>query len=1034
MAKRRVYELARELNMTNKELLDKLREFNIEVKNHMSSLEEDEIVKLKDSLFGNKDVADIEDTRVRPNIIRRRRKPKAEDEALSGEAATPALESSETAPETVSEIASEAAPDTRSDEESISLEATAATTAQKEETPAAEVEEEAAPAEPEKARKEEPDSETVKPEEPRKAEEKPKKTPKKQQPAKIISSAPVTAEPPVTTDVEKERKITEPEKMAAQKESQKEAPEKQAAEENAETTETPVKAATAEGPPEEPEVGETAEPLVDERIDQPEIKAAARATESPESIEAKSEPDETEKEKISGEEKPIKPKKGKKKPKVSPARIISLPEKTEPVPQPVAKAPEKPPKRTEEKPRKPVIATEKVPDPRFDSPAAKMEAEDKKKSRKKKTEPAIAADEAQDKTKKGKKQTSFKRKEVVTGDALYDQRFGRVRKGRKKGKAARPVTDKTQITIPKAIKRRIKVDETIVLADLAKRMGIKGSELIKKLMGMDIMVTLNQTIDFDTASLLANEFEFEVEPASFEEESIIRNEQDSPEELISRPPVVTIMGHVDHGKTSLLDVIRHSKVADKEAGGITQHIGAYHVPYEKGDIVFLDTPGHEAFTAMRGRGAQVTDIVILVVAADDGVMPQTIEAIDHSRAAGVPIIVAVNKIDKPGADPEKIKRELADRNLVPEDWGGDTIFVNVSAKEQTGIDEILEMILLQAEVLELKANPNKRARGYVIESRQETGRGPVATVLISEGSVNIGDAVVAGMYYGKIRAMFNDKGKAIKKAGPSYPVEIIGLTGVPMAGDEFIGVADEKDAKHVSEHRLQKQRSMDLAKTSRMSLEGLYEQMIDGEVKDLNLIIKADVQGSIEALKDSLTSLSTNEVKINIIHSATGTIHESDISLAAVSDAIILGFNVRPTGKVAQMAEEEHVSIRYYNVIYDAIKEIKNAMLGLMASTFEERVIGRAEVRQVFHVPSVGSIAGCMVIDGKIQRNQSVRIVRDGIVIHDGKISSLKRFKDDAKEVLRNYECGIGIERFNDVKVGDIIECYYLEEVKPIFE
>ncbi len=573
-----------------------------------------------------------------------------------------------------------------------------------------------------------------------------------------------------------------------------------------------------------------------------------------------------------------------------------------------------------------------------------------------------------------------------------------------------------------------------MLADLAKRMGIKGSELIKKLMGMDIMVTINQTIDFDTASLLAGEFDFEVERASFEEDAIIKTEQDSPEQLQFRPPVVTIMGHVDHGKTSLLDVIRHAKVADSEAGGITQHIGAYHVPHKNGDIVFLDTPGHEAFTAMRGRGAQVTDIVILVVAADDGVMPQTIEAIDHSKAAGVPIIVAINKIDKPGAEPDRIKREISEKGLVPEDWGGDTIFVEVSAKEQTGIDDLLEMIILQSEVLELRANPNKRARGYVIESKLETGRGPVATILVSEGTLNTGEAVVAGMFYGKIRAMFDDKGAPIKKAGPSFPVEIIGLSGVPMAGDELIGVADEKDAKHVSEHRMQKQRSLDLAKTSRMSLDKLYEKMLEGEVKDLNLIIKADVQGSIEALKDSLTRLSTDEVKINVIHSATGTIHESDISLAAVSNAIILGFNVRPTGKVVQLAEEENVNIRYYNIIYDAIKEIKDAMLGLMASTYEERVIGRAEVRQVFMVPNAGAIAGCMVIDGKIQRNQSVRIVRDGIVVHDGKIASLRRFKDDVKEVHHNYECGIGIEKFNDVKVGDIIECYYLEEVKPVLE
>jgi translation initiation factor IF-2 len=421
----------------------------------------------------------------------------------------------------------------------------------------------------------------------------------------------------------------------------------------------------------------------------------------------------------------------------------------------------------------------------------------------------------------------------------------------------------------------------------------------------------------------------------------------------------------------------------------------------------------------------------VVIAADDGVMPQTIEAIDHSKAAGVPIIVAINKIDKAGADLDKIKRELAEKDLVPEEWGGDTICVPVSAKQETGLDELLEMVLLQSEVLELKANPSKLARGFIVESKLETGRGPVATVLISEGTLHTGEPVVSGIYYGKIRAMFDDMGKAVKEAGPSYPVEIIGLSGVPMAGDELMAVADEKDAKQVSEHRMEKQRSKDLSKTTRMSLESLYEKMQEGEVKDLNLIIKADVQGSIEALRDSLTKLSTDEVKVNVVHSAAGTIHESDVSLAAVSNAIILGFNVRPSAKVSHLAEDENVDIKYYNVIYNAIKDIKDAMVGMMDSRFEDRVLGRAEVRQVFHVPGTGSVAGCMVLEGKIQRGQPIRLVRDGIVIHEGKLASLKRYKDDVREVTHNYECGMGIEKFNDIKEGDIIECYMMEEIKP---
>ncbi|RLC11567.1 MAG: translation initiation factor IF-2, partial [Deltaproteobacteria bacterium] len=536
------------------------------------------------------------------------------------------------------------------------------------------------------------------------------------------------------------------------------------------------------------------------------------------------------------------------------------------------------------------------------------------------------------------------------------------------------------------------------------------------------------------ASLVASEFNYEVEKASFEEEEIIQSKKDDLRQLKDRPPVVTIMGHVDHGKTSLLDAIRQTNVIGSEAGGITQHIGAYYVSVNDRQVVFLDTPGHEAFTAMRARGAEITDLVVLVVAADDGVMPQTIEAINHAKAAGVPILVAVNKIDKPDANPERVQRELAEYGLSPEAWGGDTIFVNVSAKEKIGIEELLDMILLQADVLELKANPDKLARGHVIEARLDPGKGPVATVLVQEGTLHAGDAIVCGLHYGKLRAMVNDRGNRLDKAGPSMPVEIQGLSGVPMAGDEFVAVADEKLAKQVSFHRRQKHRMRELVRSSKLTLEKYYEQMKGGLVKDLNLVIRADVQGSIEALADALHKLPSTEIKINIVHSATGAITESDIMLAAVSKAIILGFNVRPNPKVKELANEQGVDIRFYDVIYNVVNDIKAAMAGLMEPTYKEHILGRVEVRQTFNIPKVGTIAGCYVTEGKIQRGQPVRLLRDGVVIYDGKISSLRRFKDDVKEVQSGYECGLGIENYNDIKVGDVIECYYMEEIKPVVE
>ncbi|MDX1707059.1 MAG: translation initiation factor IF-2 [Desulfobacterales bacterium] len=857
MAKLRVYELARDLNMTNKVLIAKLNDLDIDVKSHMSALEEDIVTRIKSSLFGAKEET-VEETRIKPTVIRRRRKkvkaevvepPAAEVEAQETEAAA-------TRAETASEKANQEASPKEAVEEAL---------------------------------------ETAAEEEPEKAE------------------APVVEEKPAAKE---EVKITKVRKK----------------EPSAKIIKLPVKPA----------------------------------------------------------EKPLK----EKKTAPQKAKIATLPSR----------------KGIDEQP----------------SPAEDLAPSAKKKRKRQKQYEESEVDK-----KFLKKKISFRRKAVIEGEDLYGAGY-RPRKQRKMGKGKKPVGgQKTQITVAKAIKRRIKIDDAIILSELAKRMGIKANEIIKFMMGMGSMATVNQTVDFDTATLIANEFDYEVERASFEEEALLKQETDDPAKLIPRPPVVTIMGHVDHGKTSLLDVIRQSRISEMEAGGITQHIGAYLVDTDKGQVAFLDTPGHEAFTAMRARGAQVTDIVVLVVAADDGVMPQTNEAINHARAADVPIIVAINKIDKQNAEPDKVQRELAEIGLTPEEWGGDTIYVKVSAKEGEGIDELLEMISLQAEVLELKANPDKLATGHVVEAKIDSGRGSIATVLVKEGTLRTGDPFVCGMHYGRIRAILDDRGNLIESAGPSIPVEIVGLSGVPMAGDEFFALKDEKNAKQVSEYRQQKQRSKELAQSNRLSLDKLYERMQEGEVKDLNLIIKADVHGSIEALKDSLTKLSNDEVNVNVVHSASGTIAESDISLATVSNAIIIGFNVRPTPKVQALANDEKVDMRFYSVIYDVIKDVKSAMAGMMASTFEEHVLGTAEVREVFQIPKIGNIAGCYVTDGKIERGQKLRLLRDGIVIFEGKNSSLRRFKDDVKEVQAGYECGIGIEHFNDIKVGDTIDCYYLKEIRP---
>ncbi|MEW6219213.1 MAG: translation initiation factor IF-2, partial [Thermodesulfobacteriota bacterium] len=613
----------------------------------------------------------------------------------------------------------------------------------------------------------------------------------------------------------------------------------------------------------------------------------------------------------------------------------------------------------------------------------------------------------------------------VAGLKMRRQR--RMTAGGKKKKAQLPAAE---IAPPKAIKRRIKVPETISVGDLARRMGIKASELIAKLLEMGVFATVNQALDVDTATIVAADFGYEVEKGYFEEETVLGPEaEEGGGEVLPRPPVVTVMGHVDHGKTSILDAIRKTDVAAGEAGGITQHIGAHYVRSSAGDVVFLDTPGHAAFTAMRARGAQVTDVVVLVVAADDGVMDQTREAINHAQAAKVPIVVAVNKIDKPNADPMRVKRELSDLGLMPEEWGGSAIYCECSAKKNVGINELVENILLQAEVLDLKADPTRRARGHVLEAKLDKGRGAVATVLVQQGTLRPGDAFVCGTVFGKVRSLFSDKGEALAEAGPSMPVEVQGFSGVAQAGDEFIVLADEKTAKQVGLHRQMKARETELAATNKISLDKLFERMSQGEVKELLVILRADVQGTLEAFGEAIQKLSTDAIKVRVLHGGTGAITDTDIMLASASNAVIIGFNVRPSSKVMELAQRESVDIRFYDVIYHAIEDIRKAMVGMLEPTYVEKVVGGAEVRQTFNVPKVGTIAGCYVTSGKVERSNRVRLVRDGVVVYTGRLASLKRFKDDVREVATGYECGVHLESYNDIKVGDVLELFVLDEV-----
>jgi translation initiation factor IF-2 len=656
-------------------------------------------------------------------------------------------------------------------------------------------------------------------------------------------------------------------------------------------------------------------------------------------------------------------------------------------------------------------------------------AEDEERKREEERARKLAEEKRRREQEKSKAKTRYGRKELhVAGGAATRRR----KPGGMRHRATSSGPTEHGFSRPTApVQREVAVPEAITVSDLAKQMAVKASEVIKVLMQMGIMVTINQPLDQDTAFLVVEEMGHTAKAADMKdiEQELSAEEPELKGDAVSRPPVVTVMGHVDHGKTSLLDFIRHSHVVDAEAGGITQHIGAYHVETERGIITFLDTPGHAAFTAMRARGAQATDIVILVVAADDGVMPQTREAIQHSRAAGTPIIVAVNKIDKPDSDPDRVKTELSKEEVIPEEWGGEDIFVNVSAITGEGVDTLLENVLLQAEVMELTANPDSGARGVVVESSLDKGRGPIATLLIQQGTLKRGDMILAGQEYGRVRAMFNEAGEAIQTAGPSMPAVVQGLSGVPMAGDEMLAVANERKARDAASQRQDRQREGRLARQQAANLQNLFESMGKEEQTSVNLLIRGDVQGSVEALRDSLTSLSNDEVKVNIVASGVGAITENDASLAQASGAIIIGFNVRADATARKVIQEHELDLHYYSVIYDAIDVVKKAITGLLGTEIREKILGLAEVKDVFRSSKMGAIAGCLVVEGVVRRANPIRVLRDNVVIFEGELESLRRFKDEAKEVQSGTECGIGVKMYNDVKPGDHIECFERIEV-----
>ncbi len=945
MTKIRVHELAKEFNMENKDFIDRIARLGILVKNHMSTLTDPQVLKIRQQ-FSETRSEKVEEKRIGREVIRRRKRVEVQ---LEPEAVQPVAE--EAVPSPVPETAEQPA------EMAVEVESVP-------EIPAG-MEAGSLPEE---------------------IETPPEPAPPAGEPETIAPPEPIREAAEARSAVSKKQPAHEAARII------RPAPQPPAPEQRAETSEAPParqlrpaappSAKAAPAPPAEPK------PV-----------APVKPAGVPRSVDLAEEEDEEGKAR-----KKSKKRRRKKVKKEEPARIIKLPELMG--------------EEGEEEPDLTDLAA------RFGSGEA-VDLKDHRRARK--------PEDAEKGPVRG-----LRRKEVFQKEDLYTKKelAAQDDRGRARGTARtlRREPPKPEPAAAKIGKKRIKIDEAITVANLAKQMGMKAGEVIKRLLDLGLPANINQALDFDSAAIVASDFDFEIEKTAFEEEEVLQVQKDRVEDMMPRPPVVTVMGHVDHGKTSLLDAIRHTNVIGGEAGGITQHIGAYHVRLDRGDIVFLDTPGHEAFTSMRARGAKVTDIVILVVAADDGVMQQTIEAINHAKAAEVPIIVAINKIDKPNANVDRVKRELSEHGLIPEEWGGSTTMVEISAKKRVGIDDLLEMVILQAELLELKANPEKPSRGRVIEAKLDKGRGPVATVLVQEGSLKAGDAYVCGIYSGRVRTMFDDRGQKIESAGPSLPVEVLGFSGVPNAGDDFIVLADEKQAKNVAEHRLLKFRERELSRTSKITLENLFDQIQDGEVKELKLILKTDVHGSLEAIADSLIKLSTSEVKVNLIHQGTGAVTETDVMLASASNAIIIGFNMRPDPKVQELAEQEKVDLRFYDVIYQLLDDIKAAVVGMLKPIYKENVIGRAEVRQTFQVPKMGMIAGCSVLDGRVERNAKARVLRDQVIVYEGKLNSLKRFKDDVKEVKAGFECGIGVENFNDIKVGDILEVFEILEIKQVLE
>jgi translation initiation factor IF-2 len=969
-----VDDLARDLKVRNEDLLRELVTMGFEVEGPESPLETDDPAALRAQLVTMLPQREVVEKRIRPTVIRRRMKPNAE--AVQG-----MEEAQEETGEELADAPSAAPP--VSDERPEAIREEAKKPLKKTKRPEAARIIQVAPPKPEVARKPEL---VARPEPTGKPTTGPEKEPvaKSEPPTPDVVAQPAAqselAAPATTSAAERGQEVAE--------EFMRPAPE-EAGLSPAHALQTPVVETREVAVPGGPQPYDEKRPA-EERSAKKKKKKEKRMQPAQiiGKVELKKEPP-REPERPERTERPEHP---ERRERHEPPRIIS---------------PAPPPRRVEVREVVPVVL-----------PETEEEKRAKKKKERKLHEKPVEERVDDDKGK------IRRRKEVVLRNDLYDER---TRHGRLRGRGKK-VKRKTEITTPKASKRRIKLPDIVSVSNLAHKMSVKSSEVIQHLLSLGVTATVNEGIDFETATIISSEFGFEAEPAEQQEVNLLpAHIKDTQENLVSRPPVITVMGHVDHGKTSLLDAIRSTHVTDQEAGGITQHIGAYKVKVDRGELVFLDTPGHEAFTAMRARGAQVTDFVVLVVAADDGVMDQTIEAINHARAANVPIIVAVNKVDKPGADKDRVMRELSERDLVPEVWGGDTLFNFVSAKTGQGVVDFLDTILLQAELMELKSNPNKKATGTIVEARLDTGKGAVATVLVKEGTLKLGDAFVAGVNFGKVRAMLDHEGRSVEDAGPANPVEVHGFSGVPEAGDLFAVVEDEKIARQIVTHRVQKQREIDTAASGPMSLEDLMARMQLQESKELNIIIKADVQGSVEALKEALLGITSQEIKLKIIHGGVGAITESDIMLASASRAIIIGFSVRPTPKTAQLAEQEKVDIRLYNVIYEAIEDVRKAMEGMLAPIEKETVMGRCEVIQTFHVPKVGTVAGCRVVYGKIERSNQVRLLRDSVVVYTGKIISLKRFKDDIKEALQGYECGIALDNYKDIKLNDVIEAFTIE-------